>query len=148
MDTTTAITKLEAAVEQQLLLAGGDDAVSMAGEVILGALAPALRELALDLCQQAAAEVSGQLPDRDVEIVLRDGHPTLVVRDATGRAEPTLEDLEARLTLRLPENLKKLVEEEASAAGDSINSWVVRTLSSRARTRQPSSGATSGEFLT
>lgn len=148
MDTTTPMTKLEAAVERQLLLAGADEAVSAAGEVILGALAPALRELALDLCQQAAAEVSAQLPDREVETVLRDGQPTLVVRDAASGHEPTLDDLEARLTLRLPENLKKLVEEEASAAGDSINSWVIRTLSSRARTRGPASGTATGEFLT
>lgn len=148
MDTRTAITKLEAAIDQQLLLAGGDEAVSSAGEIMLAALAPALRDLALDLCQQAATEVSAQLPDHEVEIVLRDGEPALTVRHDTTDPTPNLEDLAARLTLRLPENLKRLVEEEASAAGDSINSWVVRALSSRACSKAPSSGSATGEFHT
>lgn len=147
MDVTTALAKLEAALDQQLLLAG-DDAVASAGEVLIGALRPAVSAMAVDLCQQAAAEVGAQLPDHDVEVVLRDGDPTLVVRTTEPPAPPDLDDLEARLTLRLPEHLKRLVEEEADAAGDSINSWVVRTLSSRAGARGTRRGTSSGEFLT
>ena len=153
MDTTTATAKLEAAIDQQLLLAGGDEAVVSAGEVVLGALRPAVSALALDLCQQAAAEVGAQLPHHTVEVLMRDGEPSLQVRelDAPTHA-PDPDELEARLTLRRPENLKRLVEDEASASGDSINSWVVRTLASRARTRETTStgpsGSTSGEFVT
>ncbi|MDX1621204.1 MAG: hypothetical protein R3320_09455 [Nitriliruptorales bacterium] len=153
MDTTTAIAKLEAAIDQQLLLAGGDEAVVSAGEVVLSALRPAVSALALDLCQQAAAEIGAQLRDHTVEVVMRDGEPMLQVREPETQvpaADP--DELEARLTLRLPESVKRLVEEEASATGDSINSWVVRTLASRARTREPTSrgpsGSTSGEFVT
>lgn len=148
MDTTTAIARLEAALDQQLLLSG-DDAVAAAGEAILAALRPAVSALALELCQQAAAEVSAQLLDQTVEVVLRDGDPHLAVRRAESEA-PTVEhdSLEARLTLRLPEQLKRIVEEEASASGDSINSWVIDALSSRTRPKRRHSSSASGEFHT
>ena len=149
MDVTTALTKLEAALEEQLLLAGRDDAVAAAGELLVGALRPAISTLALDLAQQAATEIDAQLPTHTVEVVLRDGEPHLTVRaEGPPAPPPPPDDVEARLTLRLPESLKRLVEEEASTAGDSINSWVVDTLSARAHTKPPRRGGASGEFHT
>ena len=62
----------------------------------------------------------------------RDGDPELVVT-AQPVADPDEdEDFEARITLRLPASLKDLIEDHASASGDSINRWVVETLRSRA----------------
>ncbi|MGH8875701.1 MAG: toxin-antitoxin system HicB family antitoxin, partial [Acidimicrobiia bacterium] len=66
---------------------------------------------------------------------------------STEREVPGMqEDYEARLTLRLPTSLKELVEEAAGRGGDSINSWVVKTLMSKARTGRPPGRRVSGTF--
>lgn len=130
MDVTTVTTELEALVRQQLELMSGDEAVERATQVLLISLEPALHRVALRLAEQAAAEVAAQLPDSTVDVVVTDGDPALVVRSAGG-SEPSfsLEDLEARLTLRLPALLKEQIEQAAGDAGDSINSYVVKSLS-------------------
>jgi hypothetical protein len=149
VDVSGAITRLEAMLSGQVRLAGGDEAVDEAATTLLSVLAPAVRQLALDLAQQAAEEVAAQAPHLDVEVVLRDGDPMLRLRHREPEASGT-DPLEARLTLRLPEDLKRHVQELADASGDSVNSWVVRALSgarqARATGRRPS--GTSGEFLT
>lgn len=132
VDTQSATVRFEAALSQQLALSA-DPAVESAGELLRQSLAAASQQLAMDLAQQAAAEVSGQLSGQHVEVVLRDGEPTLVVRaeESAPHAAPQ-ESMEARLTLRLPSSLKDTVEQAASQAGDSVNSWVVKTLNSTA----------------
>ncbi len=101
---------------------------------LLAALGPALRQAAMELAQQAAAEVGAQLGDREVEVVLSDGEPVLRVVDRNGTAAPgpDEEDFDARITLRLPPSLKGLVEDAAGRSGDSVNTWVVKTLTSKA----------------
>lgn len=132
MDIHSATARFEAALSQQLALAGGDPAVEAAAASLRGALAPATRQLAFDLAEQAAAEVGAQLPGHDVEVVLRDGEPALAVRGAADPEPGTDEDLEARITLRLPPSLKVRVEEAAGGVGDSVNSWVLKALAARA----------------
>lgn len=134
MNTTGVLAHLEAAVANQVMLAGNDPAVENAARAILTVLEPALQQAALDLAQQAAEEVEAQLGDQRVEVVLSDGEPSL--RVGTPDREPviTTEGYEARLTLRLPARIKELVEEAAGLTGDSVNGWVVKALSSRART--------------
>ena len=46
-----------------------------------------------------------------------------------------MEDLDARITLRLPPTLKQLIEDAAQTNGDSVNSWVIDTLGKRANQR-------------
>lgn len=130
MDVTTVTTELEALVRQQLELMSDDEAVERATRVLLISLEPAMHRVAMRLAEQAATEVAAQLPDSTVDVVVTDGDPTLVVRSAGG-AEPTysVDDLEARLTLRLPSILKDQIEQAAGDAGDSINSYVVKSLS-------------------
>jgi hypothetical protein len=135
MDTASALSRFEAALADQLGLTD-DPAVEAAGRSLVAALRPAGRELAFDLAGQAAVEVGAQLPDRDVDVVLADGEPTLTVReraDSAGPSAPTDEDYEARLTLRLPPSVKERIEEAADRTGDSINRWVVDALSGAAR---------------
>lgn len=149
MDVSGAMIQLEAALTGQVRLAGGDEAVDEAATTLLSVLEPAIRQLALDLAQQAAQEVVAQAPDLEVEVVLRDGDPVLRVRHHEPEA-PRTDPFEARLTLRLPEDLKQQVQDLADASGDSVNSWVVRALSS-ARSPKPSGGrrsGTTGEFVT
>jgi len=123
---------VEAAIEAQAAFTGDDPAVSAASRSLLAVLRPALREAALELASQAAEEVGAQMPGSRVEVVLIDGEPSIRVTDQEVRVpEPNDEDFAARITLRLPPSIKNLVEEAASESGDSINSWVIKTLSSR-----------------
>lgn len=149
MDLSTSLTRLEAAITAQLALLGGEDAFGASAEALYAALEPAVRQLGFDLAQQAAVEIAAQLPDHEVDVVLSDGEPELKVRSATAAAPPPSDDLDARLTLRLPEALKRMVEEEADGVGDSVNSWLVKTLASRTRRPdQRSRPERSGEFET
>ncbi len=148
MDLSAATTQLEAAVEHQAALAANDPAVGAAVEALTAAIGPAVHRLATELAEQAAAEVRAQLPDHDVEVVLVEGEPSLRVRPADLDDPIGAADAEARLTLRLPESLKHLIEEEADDLGDSINSWVVKALSSRARRRGGPGTHVTGEFET
>jgi hypothetical protein len=132
MDTNSALARLEAALTSQLALAGADRAVESAAQSLLAALGPAVRQLATDLAEQAAAELAAQLPEYQVDVVLREGEPALAVHPGAGSGMMG-DDYEARITLRLPRALKSVVEEAAGGSGESINSWVVRALSGMAQ---------------
>jgi len=135
------INSVQAALANQGSLAGGDVAVEEAIDHLVSALAPAIRQAAMDLAEQAAVEVRAQLPDRTVDLILSDGDPSLRIAEAAVAAEPALsEDLDARITLRVPPSLKVLVEDAAETAGASVNAWVLDALSRRARKPQQSPG--------
>ncbi|MDJ0954698.1 MAG: hypothetical protein QNJ81_13555, partial [Acidimicrobiia bacterium] len=97
---------IAAKLEDQLLasgrLAGTDPAVEQVVDALVTALGPGIRQAALELVEQAAAEISAQLTTGHVDVVLSDGEPSLVVR--SDEAEPSFatDDLEARMTVRLP----------------------------------------------
>lgn len=153
MDVTAAIAQLEGAMAHQVALAGGDPAVETAAESLLAALGPAVRQLAMELAEQAAAEVGAQLSDHEVEVSLRQGEPVLQVRaQDLDAVNIDVGGGDARVTLRLPESLKRLVEEEADEIGESLNAWIVKTVASRMRAdRGPGRGrgrSMSGEFET
>ncbi len=147
MNTTAAMAALEQAVAQQVMIGGDDPGIEAATRAVLAAIEPAMKQIALDLAQQAALEVGAQLSDHEVEVVLADGEPALRIRPTEDDGgEITAGDYEARLTLRLPEVLKDLVEENAGQSGDSVNTWVVKTLSSKARKRTERGGKVTGSF--
>jgi hypothetical protein len=128
------INSVQAALAGQGSLAGGDVAVEEALDHLVAALSPAIRQAAMDLAEQAACEVRAQLPDRTVDLVLVDGDPSLRIAEAAIPTEsaPT-EDLDARITLRIPPSLKSLIENAADTSGASVNSWVLDAVSRRAR---------------
>ncbi len=123
---------IAAKIEDQLLasgrLAGSDPTVEQVVDALVTATGPAIRQAAMELVEQAAAEIGAQLPSGRIDVVLNEGEPSLVVR--SDEAEPTFtsEELEARMTVRLPSNLKSALEEAADDAGDSVNSFVLKTL--------------------
>lgn len=125
------LTQIETTIEAQLRLA--DPAVAEGAAGFMDAFWPAVRSALLEVAQQAAAEIDAQLGDRRVEVRLTDGDPEMVVTPSLQEEAPVDEDLEARITLRLPGSLKGIIEDAASTSGDSINSWVVDALRSRAR---------------
>ncbi len=135
MQTETILDSIEEAVENQLALGDGGSAIEDAAVAMMAALRPALRQAAFKLAEQAAHEVGAQLAGFSVSVVLEDGEPSLVVReDGEARAVP-VEDLSARITLRLPDTLKEDLEAAAGDAGDSVNAFVIKALSSRSARR-------------
>ncbi|MDH3470665.1 MAG: Arc family DNA-binding protein, partial [Acidimicrobiia bacterium] len=133
MDLDSAVAEFEAIVSGQARL-GGEE-VDEAAEALLTAARPGLERLAFRLAEQAAVEVSAQLPEATVEVVVSEGEPTLAVRSSSSAETKRFsgEDLEARLTLRLPAELKEQVENCAQESGDSVNSFVVHSLMGAAR---------------
>jgi HicB-like protein involved in pilus formation len=108
----------------------GDDAVAEAARRISAALESSLRLRLTDALGEAAAELTNQLPDGHVEVRVTGGDPELVyVPDPGAPPTPTsLEDLSARITLRLPETLKAIVDAAAQEAGVSANTWLLQQI--------------------
>lgn len=131
MDVTAIIGEVEEALSGQLRLAGDDEAAVRAGEVMIGALQPALERAALRLAEQAAEEVDAQLPGKSVSVRLQEGTPILSVESSEEPITISTDELEARITLRLSDKLKGVLEEVANASGDSVNSYVVKALTSK-----------------
>jgi ribosomal protein L12E/L44/L45/RPP1/RPP2 len=100
----------------------------------MASLEPAIDRAVMHLAEQAATEVDAQLVGQRVGVELREGAPVLVVQRNEDVKIDT-DDLEARITLRLSENLKKVLEDAAMEAGESVNTFVVKTLKGRANER-------------
>ena len=102
---------------------------------LLAALQPVIHQIALDLAEQAAAEISAQLSGHEIDVVLSDGEPGLRVRRSDDEPDVAGESLDARITLRLPPTLKERVEVAADELGESVNSWLVRSVATQAAER-------------
>ena len=147
MQLSQAIINLESAVETQLRVAGPE--IAEAGNQLLAALKPAIKESMMEVVGMAVTEISSQLDAQTIDIKLVDGDPELVVNDDPTAAPPPppppppgAGDVdEARITVRLPGYLKDLIANEADSAGDSINSYVVDVLSNKTRKRHGSHGS-------
>jgi hypothetical protein len=106
----------------------GDEAVAEAARRISTALESSLRLRLMDALGEAAAELTNQLPDGHVEVRVTGGEPELVYVPEPGAPPPGLEDLTARITLRLPETLKSIVDTAAQEAGVSANTWLLQQI--------------------
>ena len=119
----------------------GDEAVAEADRRIAAALESSLRLRLTDALGEAAAELTNQLPDGHVEVRVSAGEPELVYVPDPGAPPPSgLEDLTARITLRLPETLKTIVDAAAQEAGVSANTWLLQQITRSAdpkRRNQP-----------
>lgn len=141
MQLSHAITNLESAVETQMRVAGPE--IVEAGTQLMAALKPAITQTMMEVVNMAVTEISSQLDTQTIDIKLVDGDPELVVNDDPTAVPPppppqppgSDEVDEARITVRLPGYLKDLIANEAESAGDSINSYVVDVLTSKARKR-------------
>jgi hypothetical protein len=136
MQLEAAINSLEAAVETQLRVAGPEAAEL--GSQLLAALQPAIRQSFIEVLGMAADEFSSQLPGHRVDLRLVEGDPEFVVTSegSTLPPPPGDDDDEARITLRLPAYLKEIIHEAAANSGDSVNSFVIDALRSKAQTTQ------------
>src|ERR671939_281584 len=108
----------------------GDEAVAQAAQRIAAALEPSLRLRLMDLLGEAAVELTSQLPDGRVDVRLAGGEPELVYVEERSEQMPSAEDaLSARVTLRLPETLKSIIDAAAQEAGVSANTWLLQQIS-------------------
>ena len=142
MDIDGVVAQINTIVYGQLRMAGDDPSVEAAGEAMLQVIEPAIRQAGMAFAEQAAAEVGAQLDDRRIDVVLAHGQPMLVVRTIDDDVTVASEELDARMTVRLPEDLKEDLEIAAQGLGDSVNTFVVRALASTTRAGKRSSRST------
>src|SRR5579864_4629284 len=94
------------------LTALGDEATAAAGERITVALGPIATVRLLEILGQAAVEISSQLARGHVELRVAGDEASLVVMAEEERVDaPDDADTSARISLRLPEQLKVRIEE-------------------------------------
>ena len=102
-------------------------------------LESAIRLAMLNVLSGAAEQISLDLAPGSVDVRLRAGNPEFVVRTPAPAEQPapapafTPADDDgptARISLRVPERLKALVDEAAAREGLSANAWLVRIVSS------------------
>lgn len=129
MNVQPVVNTVRATLSHQAALAGSDPAVAAAVNQLVETLGPALRLAAMEIAEQAAAEVRAQLPGHAVDVLIVDGDPGLRVTETPSEGvRPAAEDFASRITLRLPPSLKDLVETAADRAGESVNAWIVDAL--------------------
>jgi hypothetical protein len=123
---------------------GGDEARALA-ERLTGPLEASLRLALLSALSAAAEEITSQLAPGSVDVRLRGGDIGFVVTAAPAPEPPDDpepapapvpppaadgdEAATARITLRLPEQLKARIEDAAGREGFSVNTWLVRAVS-------------------
>ncbi len=127
----------------------GDDATADAAGRLVVTLQASVGLRLLDALSEAALELNDKLPSGHVEVRLSGQDPELVYvgeepEEPAAGAEAAYT---ARITLRLPEQLKISIEAAASREGISVNSWVVRALS-RATSAGGGQAVQSGNRLT
>jgi predicted HicB family RNase H-like nuclease len=123
------------------IAAVGDESTARAADLLAVALEPALVRRFQEALAEAAGELSAQLDRGRVEVRIVGGDPELVyVPDPESEpVESETAAFDARITLRLPEDLKTLLEAAAASGGVSVNTWLVQTLN-RLLAPRPSGG--------
>jgi HicB family len=109
---------------------GDEGTVEAAGRLVV-TLQSSIGLRLLDALSEAALELNEKLPSGHVEVRLAGQDPELVFVSDEPEAAPAAGDEAhtARITLRLPEGLKGMLEEAAAREGVSVNTWIVRALS-------------------
>lgn len=107
----------------------GDERTSATAERIATLLDATVSIQLIELISQVAGEISGQLPHGRVEVrLLGQGVELIFVDEDPPAADAQDFELNARITLRLPEALKARIEEAAAREGLSVNAWLIRAL--------------------
>lgn len=132
------ISEVAEAIAADLVALGGlgDEATADAARRLAAAMQAPVTARLFELMGQVAAELGAAVPDRRVEVRLAGGDVQFVVEAPTAplaEEEPGEEDTGARITLRLPSQLKAKVEKASAHDGLSLNAYIVRALSQQVR---------------
>jgi hypothetical protein len=103
---------------------------------LLAALEPGLRLALVRAVSDTAGLVGSELDEAVVTVTMAGGEPVVTVTRTPSSpahhepASPVDDDAgdPARITLRLPDQLKTRAEELAAASGQSLNTWLVQTV--------------------
>ncbi len=104
---------------------GGND-LEAAVSRLIPTLTPVLRGRLLEALTEIAGEMKDQIPGSRVEARLDGDEVELVYLQDEGVNRETPSELNARITLRLPEDLKSRIESAAVKEGISLNSWLLK----------------------
>jgi hypothetical protein len=107
----------------------GDQAIVEAADRLARAVESSVRVHLLDALQEAAMELTAQLPSGRIDVRLSGGDVQLAYVGDEPASQPADDDTSARVTLRLSERLKAQAEAAAGREGVSLNTWLVRTIS-------------------
>ncbi len=108
----------------------GDQSIVEAADRLARAVDSSVRVHLLDALQEAAMELTAQLPSGRIDVRLSGGDVQLLYAgDEPAAGPPPDDDTSARVTLRLSERLKSQAEAAAGREGVSLNTWLVRTIS-------------------
>ena len=125
----------------------GDESTARAAELLALALEASFARRLQDALAEAALELSGRLEEGSVEVRVAGPETELVYVPGTPADAANAGDaLDARITLRLSENLKARIDAAAAASGMSVNTWLVQSLTRLLSTR--STGAAGRHRLT
>ena len=121
---------------------GDESTVEAAGRLVV-TLQSSVGMRLLDALSEAALELNERLPFGHIEVRLAGQDPELVYVGDEPEPAPAAGDeaYTARITLRLPEALKRAVDETAAREGVSVNTWLVQALSRSSEPRSPSGGS-------
>ncbi len=124
----------------------GDENAAAAARRIAVSLQGSLSLTLLSALGEAARELSPQIPEGRVEVRLVGQDPELIFIREEAETAPAVSDeaFTARISLRLPDALKRSVEDAAESEGVSANTWIVRVISQSVHGR----GRRSGKRLT
>lgn len=136
MDVRPYVESLRSDIEAAAAVGGPE--LKQSAQLLAGALEASLRLRILDLLNEAALELSGQIAAGHVEVRLagRDVQLVFTGEPSDPAASPD-DDLTARISLRLPERLKERAEAAAGREGMSVNAWLVRTIGKAVERRPP-----------
>jgi hypothetical protein len=127
METSRFVDGLQADLAAAAAL--GDQAIVEAADRLARAVESSVRMHLLDALQEAAMELTAQLPSGRIDVRLSGGDVQLAYVGDQPASQPADEDTSARVTLRLSERLKSQAESAAGREGVSLNTWLVRTIS-------------------
>lgn len=128
-----------------------DDATRATAERLASALEPALRLALIQAVTDAAAQATASLDGAAVQVHLDGGEPVITVRQeaapppaaAPEEADPGVADEDqVRITVRLPESLKRRAEDLAAGEDLSLNTWIVRAVRGAAAPPGPAAPGT------
>jgi hypothetical protein len=131
----THVEALQSDLDQ--IAAVGDDATSRAAKRLSAAIRAAASLRILGAINEAALEVSAQIPGGHVDVRFADNEAVLVYSESEHRSGTSSDDdpSTARISLRLPQSLKEAIEDSAARESLSVNAWLVRALTKAVATR-------------